>query len=154
MKKIIYALALVSVLVPALAHAQQLQPVGQTPTQTLGNGSAGVGPGSQSAGNNSQSLGGSDAPSGLAALPNPLSGVNSISDLIYKVIQVVVDISYVVVAFFLLLSGFKFITAQGSDKKLDEAKSTFFYTIIGAALVIGAQVIVSILQGIFNGLNS
>ncbi len=89
----------------------------------------------------------------MSAIPNPLTGVSSISDLVYKVVQVVVDLSYVVIAFFLLLSGFKFVVAQGSDTKLEDAKKTFFYTLIGAALIIGAQVIVSILQGIFAALN-
>lgn len=89
----------------------------------------------------------------VPSLTNPLKDVNNIADLIYKIVQVLVDISYIVVAFFLILSGFKFVTAQGSDSKLSEAKTTFKYTLIGAFLVIGAQVIISVLKSIVAGLN-
>ncbi|HVT75026.1 MAG TPA: hypothetical protein VHD69_01235 [Candidatus Paceibacterota bacterium] len=148
MKKIIYVAVVLSLLVPALAFAQS----GGGNSPVTGAGSSPV-----TSGGNSPVTSGGNSTNGVATMnyiPNPLEGVNSISDLIYKIVKVVVDLSYVVIAFFLLLSGFKFVTAQGNDKKLDEAKSTFFYTIIGAALVIGSQVIVSIIQGIFKGLNS
>ncbi|MDE1874498.1 MAG: hypothetical protein KGI79_00865 [Patescibacteria group bacterium] len=87
--------------------------------------------------------------SALGTIPNPLNGVNSLSDLFYKIVNLVVSISYVVVAFFLILSGFKFVTAQGNESKLEDAKSTFFHTVIGAFIVIGAQVIIDVVKSIF-----
>ncbi len=87
------------------------------------------------------------------SLPNPLGDkVGTIPQLIYKLVQALVDVSYVVIAFFLILSGFKFVMAQGSEDKLTEAKNTFKNTIIGAVLIIGAQVIVSVAQSIFASL--
>lgn len=91
-------------------------------------------------------------PTAVATLQNPLSGVNTISDLFYKIVSFAVSLSYVVIAAFLILSGFKFIKAQGNEEELKKAKNTFYYTIIGAALIIGAQVITSIIQKIIQGL--
>ena len=89
----------------------------------------------------------------LPTLPNPLgNSVGTIPQLIYKIIQALVDVSYIVIAFFLILSGFKFVMAQGSEEKLSGAKNTFKNTIIGAILIIGAQVIVSVVQSIFTSL--
>jgi hypothetical protein len=61
-------------------------------------------------------------------------------------------VSYVVIAFFLIVSGFKFVTAQGSEDKITDAKNTFKYTIIGALIIIGAQVIIDIVKSIISGL--
>lgn len=86
-------------------------------------------------------------------LSNPV-GVSSIACLFYKIVDFVMSLSYVVIAFFLLLSGFKFVTAQGSDEKLTEAKRTFFYTVIGALILIGANTIIQVVQGIIRGIQS
>jgi hypothetical protein len=93
------------------------------------------------------------ATAGSSGIPNPL-GVNSIGDFFYEVVQVVLDIGYIAIAFFLILSGFKFVTAQGSDEKLTKAKETFYYTIAGALIIIGAQTIINIVRGIISGLNN
>ena len=86
-------------------------------------------------------------------LSNPV-GVSSIACLFYKIVDFVMSLSYVVIAFFLLLSGFKFVTAQGNDEKLTEAKRTFFYTVIGALILIGANTIIQVVQGIIRGIQS
>ncbi len=88
----------------------------------------------------------------LTALSNPIKGVNSISGLVYMLAQVALDIGYVLIAIFLLLSGFKFVTAQGSEDKLTDAKNTFKYTIIGALIIIGAQTIIAVVKSIMAGL--
>lgn len=42
------------------------------------------------------------------------------------------------IVFFIVLSGFKFIMAQGNQEKLTAARDNFMYTIIGSAIFIGA----------------
>jgi heme/copper-type cytochrome/quinol oxidase subunit 2 len=75
-----------------------------------------------------------------AQLQNPLgSAVPDIPSLITKVINVVISFAYIVVACFLIWSGFKFVTAQGNSKEIESAKSTFYWTIVGALIVMGAQ---------------
>jgi hypothetical protein len=103
--------------------------------------------GSLGTGGNRVSTQGSTA---TTKLENPLKGVNSIGDFIYLVINFVYSLSYAVIAFFLLLSGFKFVMAQGKPDALDDAKTTFKYTIIGALLLIGANVITTVVQTVIN----
>lgn len=91
----------------------------------------------------------SGADTKIPTLPNPLgNSVTSIPQLVGKLVQALIDVSYIVIAFFLILSGFKFIMAQGSEDKLSDAKNTFKNTIIGAFIVIGAQVIVEVAKSL------
>lgn len=89
----------------------------------------------------------------MATLPNPLK-VKSISELFYDIVDFIISLSYVVIAFFFLLSGFKFVTAQGSDEKLGEAKRMFFNTVIGALIIIGANTIVAVVRTIIANLQA
>lgn len=89
-----------------------------------------------------------------ATLSNPLKNVNSLSDLFYKIAQFVMDFAYVVVAIFLILSGFKFVKAQGKPEELTDAKKTLQYTIIGALLLIGANTIILVIDNIIKSLKS
>ncbi|HEY0908554.1 MAG TPA: hypothetical protein VGE35_04400 [Candidatus Paceibacterota bacterium] len=87
----------------------------------------------------------------MSTLQNPLK-VSSLEALYKDLLNTVIQIGYIVVAFFLLLSGFKFVTAQGSESKLEEAKSTFYGTIIGAIIVVGAHTITAILESVVKSL--
>lgn len=45
------------------------------------------------------------------------------------------------VAIFIVWSGFLFVTARGNEQQLEKAKITFYWSIIGGAVVIGAWAI-------------
>jgi hypothetical protein len=133
MKKIItLSFALSLAMAPAYAFAQPATGIdaGRPPTGIEANGKTNP-----------------PAPVALS-LTNPVAGVKSLSDLFYKILNFVVSLSYIVIAFFLLLSGFKFVTAQGSESKIEDAKKTFYWTIIGAVLIVGAQVITEAVKAI------
>ena len=83
-----------------------------------------------------------------STLCNPLKGVDSIGGLVFKVIDFVYSLSYAVIAIFLIISGFKFVAARGSETALTDAKNTFKYTIIGAVLLIGANVITVVIENL------
>jgi len=55
--------------------------------------------------------------------------------------EIVVPIGAVVVAFFIIWSGFLFVTAGGNEEKIKTARTTFTYTVIGAAVLLGAWTI-------------
>ena len=133
MKKIILLFVLISILSPIFVNAQQ-----STATQEQSD--------------TTRSTATQTSEPVMVTLTNPLKGVDSIGDLFYKIVDFVMGLSYVVIAFFLLYSGFKFVTAQGSDEKLTEAKTTFKYTIIGALILIGANTIIKVIQSIVVGL--
>ncbi len=44
-----------------------------------------------------------------------------------------------VVTFFFILSGFLFVTAQGNAEKLKKARLVFIWTLVGTAIIVGAQ---------------
>lgn len=56
-----------------------------------------------------------------------------------------VQVGLPIVALFLLIAGFKFVSARGNSSKLEEAKENFKFVIIGAALILGAWVIATLI---------
>lgn len=79
-------------------------------------------------------------------IQNP-TGVSSINAFIQKVLEAMVRLGLVVVAFFILLAGFYYISARGNPNKLGEAHENFKYVIYGAILILGAWVIATIVGG-------
>lgn len=45
------------------------------------------------------------------------------------------------VVIFLIIAGFMFVTARGNEEQLTKAKTMLFWTIIGAAIIVGASLI-------------
>lgn len=83
-------------------------------------------------------------PSGSGGLENPIS-INSISDFIAKLLNIVVTIGTPIVVFFLILSGFRFVLARGNEETLKSAKTGLLYTLIGAALLLGAWTVAQVI---------
>lgn len=71
----------------------------------------------------------------------------TIEEFIEGVLQAFVYIALPVVAFFLVLSGFKFISAQGDPTKLKTARDNFRHVVIGSALVLGAWAFAVLIKG-------
>jgi heme/copper-type cytochrome/quinol oxidase subunit 2 len=91
-------------------------------------------------------------------LGNPLEGTaNTIPEFIDKILEMVVTIGGPIVVFFIIYSGFLFVVARGNPEKISTAKTTLFWTIIGAVIVLGALVISTAISGtidqITDGLN-
>ena len=55
----------------------------------------------------------------------------------------VTAIALPIAAIFIIYSGFLFVTAGGNQSKVDAAKTTFYWTIIGTAIVVGAWALAS-----------
>ncbi len=83
---------------------------------------------------------------GSITIQNPLNA-DSLEDFITDILNVVVQIGVPVVAIMIIYTGFLFVTAQGRDDKLKTAKESFVWVIIGAAIVLGAFVISTAIQG-------
>ncbi|MDP3646055.1 MAG: hypothetical protein Q8R25_03130 [bacterium] len=83
-----------------------------------------------------------------SSLKNPLSAeFNDIPKFIAGALKVMVMVALPVITFFVVYAGFKFIAAQGSPEKLNEAKKNFMYVIIGALLILGAWIIANLISG-------
>src|SRR3989344_2941702 len=72
-------------------------------------------------------IGGTDPSSRIT---NPIQS-NTFGELMAK-------IGLPLVAVFMIYAGFLFVSARGNEEQLTKAKTTFFWTIIGALLVVGA----------------
>ncbi|MEK7621930.1 MAG: hypothetical protein AAB415_02010 [Patescibacteria group bacterium] len=81
------------------------------------------------------------------AITNPLAGkADSIVGLLNVLLDIIIQIGIPVIAIFIVYSGFLFVKAQGNESKLSEAKQTLRYTVIGAAIVLGAKVISVVIE--------
>lgn len=81
-------------------------------------------------------------------IKNPLgNNINSIPTLVAKALEFVAKIAMPVIVFFIVYSGFLFIEARGNKDKLTTAKKTLSFTLIGAAVILGAFVIAKAISG-------
>jgi len=86
-------------------------------------------------------------------LKNPLGSTNSIPDLITKILNdIITPIGSVIIVFFIIYAGFLFVKAQGNEKELEEAKNILKYVVIGAAVILGANLIAAVISGTINNL--
>jgi hypothetical protein len=127
MKKII-SMLLASVLIlslPALALAQ--------------GGSSNSGSGGSS---NTSTQGGSSNKGGIT---NPLKGNADLSALMKNLLRLAFMLGTIIVVFFIILAGFKYVTAGGNPKKIEEAHAMLLWTVVGAIILLGAQTIADVI---------
>lgn len=91
-------------------------------------------------------VGGESDPQGFT-FESPLKDFGGIEGLIAKILEVVVLVGTPIAVLFIIYSGFLFVTARGNDEKITKAKRALTWTIIGTAILIGAQVIATVLGG-------
>jgi hypothetical protein len=87
-------------------------------------------------------------------LRNPLSGISSIPDLLAAVLNVIIIIAIPIIIFFLMLAGFKYVTARGNPNTISEASQALLYAIIGGVLILGATAIAQIIKNLVNAFRS
>ena len=73
-------------------------------------------------------------------LTNPIKA-DSFDKVVLGFAKLLAQVGLPIAAIFIVWSGFLFITARGDDKKLTEAKNTFYWTILGTAVIVGAYAI-------------
>jgi hypothetical protein len=78
-------------------------------------------------------------------LQNPLQ-VGSLEALIVAILNIFITLMIPVIVFFIILAGFKYVTAQGNAGKIEEATTTLMYAIIGGVLVLAAVAIAEIIR--------
>jgi hypothetical protein len=78
------------------------------------------------------------------AFANPIKA-KTINELVALLMKVVIDIGSIVAVFFVIWSGLKFVQARGNPEAIGEAKKTLLYTLIGIAILFGAQLIAALI---------
>ena len=73
-----------------------------------------------------------------AQLYNPI-GTTDLSTFLANLLKLVAQIAFPIIVLFLVYVGFLFVSSQGNPEKLKEAKTYFFWAIVGALIVLGAE---------------
>ena len=79
-------------------------------------------------------------------LDNPLAS-SDIYAFIQSILEIVFRLGTVVAIFFIIYSGFLFITAQGDPPKLQTARKAFLWTVVGTAILLGSWVLATAIKG-------
>lgn len=79
-------------------------------------------------------------------IPPPSSKATNIMTIIKTLVSdVVMPIGAVVVVIYIIYAGFTFVTAQGNPGEIDKAKKRLMWSLVGAAVLLGAVAISSAL---------
>ena len=87
-------------------------------------------------------------------LINPLGAGTDLPTLINQILAFVIRIGAIVVILMLVYVGFLFVAARGNESKITAARQALLWTIVGALILLGAQVISSGIQATVQALGS
>jgi len=82
----------------------------------------------------------------MGVFQNPLA-FNSLDDFLVALFDVIIKIGFPVVVLAIIWTGFLFVKAQGDETGLKEAKRAFFWTVIGALIILGAAALSALIKG-------
>jgi Type IV secretion system pilin len=82
----------------------------------------------------------------VGVLTNPIN-VGTLTEFIAKILDIVLTLGIPIITLAIIYAGFLFVTAQGNSEKLETAKKTLLYTIIGAAILLGSWILASAIAG-------
>ena len=88
---------------------------------------------------------------GQGSLENPIK-YGSMGEFLVALLDVVVQIAFPIIVLAIIYTGFLFVSARGNEAKLEEAKRTFMWTVVGSLVVLGAAVLSNAIQGTVNQL--
>ncbi len=69
----------------------------------------------------------------------------TIKDLIAKILKVVIEFAIPVIIVMVIYSGFLYVVARGKPEAIETAHKTLTWTLIGAAIILGAQLISNVI---------
>lgn len=84
-------------------------------------------------------------------ITNPLAADN-VTEFLALIMDVITTLSVPVIALAIIISGFLFVTAGGNSEQIDKAKRSALYVAIGTGVILGAELIVTILENTASGL--
>ena len=82
-------------------------------------------------------------------IKNPLAS-DDVNSLLNNIMKIVMQVGGVVVVLFIIYSGYKFVTAGDSDSDRKNARQIFYATVIGGLILLGADIIASIIINTIN----
>lgn len=82
------------------------------------------------------------------SLVSPLKNIGSIEGLLVAILNIIIILMIPIIVFFIILAGFKYVTAQGNASQVEEATRALTYAIIGGVLILGAVAISRIIANV------
>lgn len=82
----------------------------------------------------------------ISSVFSPAGLFDNLGNLISSIIQLMITAGAVLCIIFIIVGGFKFITAAGDEKSIASAKATLTYAIIGLIVILLAFIIVQVVQ--------
>ncbi len=76
---------------------------------------------------------------------DPVGSVNTATEIIIRIVEILLAIAGLVAVIFLIVGGFRYITAGGNEETAESAKKTITNAIIGIVIIILAFVIVRVI---------
>lgn len=78
-------------------------------------------------------------------IDNPLGETKDIKSILASILKVIADIILPIVIVMVIYSGFLYVMARGKSEAIEKAHKTLTWTLIGAAVLLGAQLIANVL---------
>ncbi len=83
-------------------------------------------------------------------LKNPIGKNMTLIEFLKSVIEGVTYIAVPIIVLVLIYAGFLFVTSFGDVKKLEKAKSVFLYALVGAVLLLSANLLLDVVHSTTN----
>lgn len=80
----------------------------------------------------------------ITPIDNPLGETKTVEAVMKQLLVGVIKIGIPIVALAIIYSGFLFVKAQGNPEELTKAKEALLYSLIGAAILLGAWAITEV----------
>lgn len=88
-----------------------------------------------------------------SGIKSPLSdSITDIPKLINAILGIIIQIGFPLVVVMIVYCGFLFVMARGNKDQLETAKKAIVWTLIGAAVLLGASVISAAIQSTITNL--
>jgi len=84
---------------------------------------------------------------GVAGLTNPIPDLTTISGLIDKIVDWLLNIGLMLAPLMFVIGGIMFITANGEPAKIKNGQNLMIYTAIGLLVILLAKSLVEVLKG-------
>jgi hypothetical protein len=85
------------------------------------------------------------------SITNPL-GNTTITQFVKDLLDIVITIGVPIAVVMIIIAGLRFVTAGGNDTKISDARKMLLWTVIGTAVLLGAWLIATAIEGTINAI--